>query len=225
MKKVIYIVSMVSIWALVSSCHDKDDPNYQYMPNMYEEVSYESYGNYEVFPGGMEAMPPAEGSVARGWMPYEYEDTYEGLQNAKANLKNPLPYTEDNVNEGKALYTIYCAICHGDKGDGKGTLAEREKILGIPAYNDQGRAITEGSVYHVTYYGINTMGSYATQTTEKELWQINHYVMDLKDQLDGEPKREFVDAATNEIEMGADQIDTTTINTEMNLSEETQTEE
>ena len=69
-----------------------------------------------------------------------------------------------NLNKGKELYTIYCAICHGDKGDGKGTLAEREKILGIPAYNDPGRAITEGSVYHVMYYGINNMGSYAAQT-------------------------------------------------------------
>ena len=198
MRNNIQILGSLMLLIILGSCQNKDYRNYQYMPNMYQEVSYEAYGNYEVFPNGMEAMIPAEGSVSRGWMPYEYEHSTEGYQAAKEGLRNPLPYTEDNVNAGKELYTIYCAICHGDKGDGQGTLAEREKILGIPAYNDQGRAITEGSVYHVTYYGINTMGSYASQTTERELWLINHYVMDLKDQLDGKPKRAFDSASTDD---------------------------
>ena len=198
MRNNIQILGSLMLLIVLGSCQNKDYRNYQYMPNMYQEVSYEAYGNYEVFPNGMEAMIPAEGSVSRGWMPYEYENSTEGYQAAKEGLRNPLPYTEDNVNAGKELYTIYCAICHGDKGDGQGTLAEREKILGIPAYNDQGRAITEGSVYHVTYYGINTMGSYASQTTDRELWLINHYVMDLKDQLDGKPKRSFDSESTDD---------------------------
>ena len=46
---------------------------------------------------------------------------------------------------------------------------KREKILGIPSYADQGRVITEGSVYHVSYYGRNTMGSHANQLNEKDL--------------------------------------------------------
>ncbi len=189
----------------LTSCQNTGEPNYQYMPNMYQEVSYEAYGNYEVFPSGMEAMIPAEGSVSRGWMPYEYDNDREGYEAAKTNLKNPIPFTEDNVNEGKALYTTYCAVCHGDQGNGKGILAQREKILGIPAYNDEGRAITEGSVYHVMYYGINNMGSYASQTTENELWQINHYVMILKDKLNGNPERPFENSGSsdNEVQMTA----------------------
>ncbi len=203
MKNITQIVLMTAAVAFLSSCQDKQSRNYQYMPNMYQEVSYEAYGNYEVFPNGMEAMIPAEGSVSRGWMPYDYEDNREGYESAKANLKNPVPFTEDNVNEGKALYTTYCAVCHGDEGNGKGILAQREKILGIPAYNDEGRAITEGSVYHVMYYGINNMGSYATQTTEEELWQINHYVMILKDKLNGAPERAFDDASSTDAQMTA----------------------
>ena len=223
MKNSIQILGSLVMLVLLASCHNKDYRNYQYMPNMYQPVSYEAYGKYEVFPNQMEAMHPAEGSVSRGWMPYEYPDTNEGYQEAKANLKNPVPYTEANLNEGKALYTIYCAICHGDKGNGKGTLAEREKILGIPAYNDQGRAITEGSVFHVTYYGINTMGSYATQTTDRELWLINHYVMDLKADLDGTPKRAFEDETTTEKEDLVVEEEMTDEGQVM--SEETETEE
>lgn len=190
MKSLFKIAGVTLMSLLAVSCFNEKDRNYQYFPNMYKSVGYETYGEYEVFEGSQEAKLPVEGTIPRGWMPYEYDNTTEGYDLAKAELKNPLPYTEDNVNEGKALYTIYCAICHGDKGDGKGTLAQREKILGIPAYDDAGRAITEGSVYHVMYYGINTMGSYAAQTNEKERWQIDHYVMDLKAQLEGKPKRE-----------------------------------
>ncbi|WP_121666803.1 c-type cytochrome [Mesonia aquimarina] len=191
MKSLFKIALLTILVFSMASCFDKDHRNYQFFPNMYESVGYEAYGSYEVFENTQEAKIPVEGSISRGWKPYAFEDTNEGYDSAKATLGNPLPYTEDNVNKGKELYTIYCAICHGDKGDGKGTLAQREKILGIPAYNDAGRAITEGSVYHVMYYGLNTMGSYAAQTNEKERWQIDHYVMDLKRKLDGAPKREF----------------------------------
>lgn len=173
------------------SCMDNSKPNYQYMPNMYETVPYEPYGAYDVFVNEQEAKLPVEGTVSRGWKPYEYENSPEGYAAAKANLENPLPYTEENLNKGEALYTIYCAVCHGDKGDGKGILVEREKILGIPRYDDVGRAITEGSVYHVMYYGLNAMGSYASQTSIEERWLIDHYVMKLKNDLEGGPEMEF----------------------------------
>ncbi len=173
------------------SCMDNSKPNYQYMPNMYETVPYEPYGAYDIFVNEQEAKLPVEGTVSRGWKPYEYENSPDGYAAAKANLENPLPYTEENLNKGEALYTIYCAVCHGDKGDGKGILVEREKILGIPSYDDVGRAITEGSVYHVMYYGLNAMGSYASQTSIEERWLIDHYVMKLKNDLEGGPAREF----------------------------------
>ncbi len=176
---------------LVVSCADKDERNYQYFPDMYEGVGYETYLEYPVFQNGQEAKLPVEGTIPRGWMPYPYQDNMEGRTSAADSLKNPLPYTEDNLNEGKQLYTIYCAVCHGDNGDGKGILAQREKILGIPAYNDAGRNITEGSVYHAMYYGLNNMGSYASQTTIEERWKIDHYVMSLKDKLNGAPERAF----------------------------------
>ena len=189
-KIAIVLIAIISL----GSCQEDNKPNYQYMPNMYESAGYETYGDYEVFEtvtGGSSAMKPAEGSIARGWMPYEIENTNEGKEFAKANLKNKLPFTEETEAKGQELYDIYCGICHGKKGDGNGTLVEREKILGVPAYNDEGRAITEGSVYHVMYYGLNTMGSYASQMTEEEMWMVDHYVMSLKDKLDKKEPRAY----------------------------------
>jgi len=189
-KIAIVLIAIVSL----GSCQNDNKPNYQYMPNMYESVGYEAYGDYEVFEsvtGGSSAMIPAEGSIMRGWMPYEIDNTPEGKAFAKANLKNKVPFTEETEAKGKELYEIYCGICHGKKGDGNGYLVEREKILGVPAYNDAGRAINEGSIYHVMYYGINSMGSYASQMTEEELWMVDHYVMSLKDKLDKKEPRPY----------------------------------
>ena len=63
---------------------------------------------------------------------------------------------------------------------------QREKFLGIPSYADPGRNITEGSIYHVQMYGLNAMGSYASQTNELERWQITQHVLNLMAALKGE---------------------------------------
>lgn len=199
MKNTIKILAVAVVMICFVSCKKDSRPNYQYMPNMYEPVSYETYGEYGVFPGGQEAMLPAKGSIPRGWMPYDYENSNVGYKKAKDTLKNPVRYTKENEEKGKELYNIYCAICHGEKGDGKGTLVKREKILGVPSYDDVGRAITEGSIYHVMYYGINSMGSYASQTNEQERWQIVQYVEKLKADLEGKTQRIDTDVVVTEV--------------------------
>ena len=114
-------------------------------------------------------------------MPYEYENTQEGKALATKELKIPLAVNEENLAKGKELFNIYCAICHGDKGNGKGKLVEREKFLGVPSYAD--RDITEGSIFHVITYGLNSMGSHANQLSQKERWQVADYVLKLKSEL------------------------------------------
>ena len=93
----------------------------------------------------------------------------------------PLDSLEIDIARGQELYGIYCAVCHGDRGDGQGILMEREKFLGIPSYAD--REITPGSIYHVIYHGINAMGSHAGQLNREERWQVTAYVMELKKEL------------------------------------------
>ena len=179
-----YIVVLVLLVGFVS-CQKNSRPNYQYMPNMYESVGYEAYQESDAFANGVEAQLPAEGTIPRGdFMPYEIDNTNEGYDLAKANLKSPLDSTQVDYDKGKVLYDVYCGICHGTKGNGKGKLVEREKILGVPSYDDAGRAITTGSIYHVIYYGKNTMGSYANQLNEEERWQVVAYVEKLKADLE-----------------------------------------
>lgn len=182
MRSFVKILVIAFVFVAVS-CKNDSTPNYQYMPNMYESVGYETYGE-AAFPNGVEAQIPVQGSVPRGYVPFDIDGSTEGYDLAKATLKNPLDSTQVNLDRGKELYDIYCGICHGNKGDGKGKLVQREKILGIPSYDDAGRAINEGSTYHVVYYGKNAMGSYANQLNEEERWQVVSYVMKLKADLE-----------------------------------------
>jgi mono/diheme cytochrome c family protein len=200
MKSLIKLITVVMIFVSVVACNSKSSRNYQYMPNMYESVGYEAYQEADVFDNNMEAQEPAEGTIPRGGhLPLGIAGDNDGYLEAKANLKNPLDPKELEEPEGGQLYDIYCGICHGKNGNGKGILVEREKILGVPSYDDVGRAITEGSVYHVIYYGKNAMGSYKNQIDEKERWLVTDYVMQLKAELEGSSKDTKEDSAVNAV--------------------------
>lgn len=181
MKTLYKIVAIAGVSALTTSCFNKENPNYQLFPNMYESVAYETYSESKAFKNGKAGQLPAEGTIPRGFEPYEYENTADGLAAAKANLKSPLDSLSKDLDKGKELYTIYCGICHGDAGDGKGNLVKREKFLGVPSYAD--RDITEGSIFHVVTYGINSMGSHKNQLTQEERWIVTDYVLKLKSEL------------------------------------------
>ena len=186
MKSLYKIITVLGLSFIATSCFDKSKPNYQFFPQMYESVAYETYTESDAFNSvnglkGIEGQLPAKGSVKRGFVPYEIPNTPEGLLLAKTSLKSPLDSLSLNSEKGKELYNIYCAICHGDKGEGKGPLVKKEKFLGVPNYAD--REITEGSVFHVITYGLNSMGSHANQLSQEERWQVTDYVLKLKTEL------------------------------------------
>ena len=181
MKSLYKIALLVCIAVFVSSCKDNLKPNYQYMPNMYEAVSYETYSESNAFKNGKEGQLPPAGTINRGFEVYDYPNTTEGYELAKANLKSPLDSTSVDLEKAKGLYEIYCAICHGNAGDGKGKLVTQGKYLGVPNYKD--RVITTGSVFHVQQFGLNSMGSYANQMSAHERWLVSAYVMKLKSEL------------------------------------------
>lgn len=179
-KYIQFSVALIVLLGL-TACSSKRERQPQYMPDMYVAVPYEADGTVKVSSNISSNRKPVEGTIARGKVPYEYADTNEGYEKAKEELVSPLAKNEENLDNGKMMYGIYCATCHGTKGDGNGVLSQREKFLGIPNYKD--RDITEGSIYHVIMYGKNLMGSHASQLTHKERWQVVQYVEKLRNDL------------------------------------------
>lgn len=202
LNKILTLSAAVATTAIMlgSCAAEGDDPGYEFMPNMYRSPSYETYAGNALFADSLSARKPVEGTIPRGFVPYEIPNTEEGYQEAYAGLKNPIEATEEVMKEGKELYTIFCTHCHGDKGDGQGILVERDKFAGIPSYADPGRTINEGTTFHVITYGKGVMGSHASQISTEERWKIVHHVMSLQKALMPEGTTEGSEEMDNQTE-------------------------
>lgn len=182
MKNILKLTIVLVVAITLTSCwSDKTQRNYQYMPDMYESVGYETYTVNPNYADGKTTQKPVEGTIARGQVPYDFDGSLEGYEAAKVESTNPLERNEANMENGEAMYGIYCATCHGKTGEGDGELVKRDKFLGVPNYKD--RDITEGSIHHVIMYGKNLMGSHSSQLTAKERWQVTMYVDQLRAEL------------------------------------------
>ncbi len=183
MKSLLKITLSIFVLVALFSCNDNRKRSAQYMADtdMYRPVPYETYGTNPNFKDNLSSQKPVVGTIARGQVPYDYPNTNEAYEEAKLNLKSPLDSVTVDLNRGKNLYNIYCAVCHGRTGNAQSILSERDKFNGVPNFKD--REITEGSIYHVIMYGKGVMGSHASQLRDEERWQVVHYVQNLKNDL------------------------------------------
>lgn len=123
---------------------------------------------------------PRNGSVH-----YYYANTEDDRARAMKEItSNAVALTDKSISNGKALYTMYCAICHGDAGDGSGYLVRDDggKYPAQPAnfLKDEFIASSEGRFYHAIMYGRNMMGSHADKLTYEERWDVIHYIRSLQ---------------------------------------------
>lgn len=193
MRKVTKIASLtlaaLTASFMLSSCGaEGDHPGFEFMPNMYRSASYETYSENPVFENGITAQSNVEGTIPRGFTPFEYENTLEDYLRAGKELENPVELNEKTMAEGKELYQMFCTHCHGKTGDGKGTI--KHPVYGaVPSYADDiaprrnGKpmnAMSAGEIFHTITFGLNAMGPHDTQITQEERWKIVHYVQELQ---------------------------------------------
>ncbi|MGU9937135.1 c-type cytochrome [Empedobacter brevis] len=197
MKKIALLIGLGSI--IITSCSDKKrHASIVYMPDMYYPTAYDPYEkatfgypydeeNSEVpvmsKNHNMSALESVEGAVARtdgDILPWTFKNNNAGYAQAKAVTVSPLNAANKtaDLERGKVLYGQNCAVCHGDAGDGQGSIVKSKAYSGVPTYGE--RDITVGSVYHVIMYGKNAMGSYASQLIPADRWRVAEYVMSLK---------------------------------------------
>lgn len=187
MKKIVLVAILgviISGGLFISSCTDNKHPGLEYMPEMYRSPDYEAYSASPLFSDSMSARHPVAGTIPRGWREMDYPNTNEGYEAAGASLKNPLEPSAANHDEGKRLFNIYCIHCHGEKGDGQGTLSLSTKggeKFPVPSYYDAAhKDLAEGKMFFSITYGKNLMGSHASQISPEERWKIIMHIQDLQ---------------------------------------------
>jgi mono/diheme cytochrome c family protein len=170
----------------------------EYAPDMYHSIPLEGYSQYkneDFTPGGYNtyflasqgnggnAQAPVNGTIARNRMEFyfPYDSSAAGYEAAGLEYKSPIPADAANIAEGKRLFTLFCQHCHGEKGDGNGSIPTAGKFPNPPAYNgDQLKDLPEGKAFFSLTYGKNLMGSHAAQLTPTERWQVIRYVQTLQ---------------------------------------------
>lgn len=196
----------ISLGIGVSSCGytDKSRRNVEYAPNMFYSIPLEPYTQGEentVFEDGLNAQLPPEGTVPReeSWIvqeaysPYPYENTFEGYEAAGEEFFSPINdpafnaeginCTEETFEKGKYLYEVYCVMCHGPNGKGQGKLVTEGVFGNVPSYSSEAlRNLPAGKMFHTLTYGKGIMGSYASQISPKQRWEVICYIQQFQNQ-------------------------------------------
>jgi cytochrome c553 len=154
---------------LVAGCSDmKDQPHHEPL----EKSTF--------FADGRSSRPLVEGSVARGHLRAD-DRIYRGLgSNGHFVQHVPIPVDRALLERGQQRYDIYCAPCHGRRGDGLGMIVRRG-YKQPPSYHSERLRITQdGYIYNVISNGYGKMSSYAAQIKPTDRWAIVAYIRALQ---------------------------------------------
>lgn len=125
-------------------------------------------------------------AIKATYNPYHYADTEPERLRAQAEItSNPLqPTSEEQLKvilaKGKVLYNSYCAVCHGEDGDGEGPVYKGGKYPLQPAMLNTFGSSTDGRFYHAIMYGKNAMLGHADKLSYEERWMVIHQIRNLQ---------------------------------------------
>jgi mono/diheme cytochrome c family protein len=139
----------------------------------------------DFFYDGKAMRDPLEGTVAREdpVAPGALETGREGGAGAfvaaipaAARRAFAVPLEE----RGAERYGIYCAPCHGDRGDGQGMLFHRGGVTSADLRSARLRAVADGELFDVVTHGLGLMPGYAAQVPAADRWAIVAFVRQLQ---------------------------------------------
>jgi mono/diheme cytochrome c family protein len=203
----------------------EEKPPRQFFPDLDDQPKWKPQEKSDFYPDGRTMRQPVAGTVPFGRDPFvtdaaaspwaapfmqEREDLlkedkafYEGVkEDGKSYVdKIPVPVNMDLLKLGQKKFNIYCSVCHGYMGDGKGTVGVQ--FLPAPAnFHDpkfktpdptSPDLVRDGYIFHVARQGkLNTatppsatMPGYAHALTERETWAVVAYIRALQASQEG----------------------------------------
>jgi mono/diheme cytochrome c family protein len=106
-----------------------------------------------------------------------------GLQMVRAaapeTLRNPLPFDKATVSRGEAEYGHFCAMCHGARADGQGTVGQSFYPLPANLRSPEIQRQSDGQLFLVISFGGRRSPPLAHTIAESDRWAIIHYVRSL----------------------------------------------
>lgn len=160
-------------------------PYLDILNDMAVQAKGKAQGTYGWFSGNQELVaerPPVEGTIPQGWFPYHVtEKDADKAAEAAGAIQNPIKPTKAVLLQGKEVFGRICATCHGERGEGDGTIQGPNLFPAPPSlhtakYHDY----PDGRIWHVITQGWSKMPSYAGTVEPDERWAVVHYVRALQ---------------------------------------------
>jgi mono/diheme cytochrome c family protein len=86
-------------------------------------------------------------------------------------MVNPVKPTPEGVTHAKKMYGWDCAVCHGEKGDGKGELSATMKLKD---WTDAAslKDMTDGELFYIIKNGRGQMTGEGDRAKTADLWNL-----------------------------------------------------
>jgi mono/diheme cytochrome c family protein len=175
---------------------------------MAKQPSYRPLEDSSFFADGRASRPLVEGTVARGHLRID-RHLYTGKRGSDGEPARaaavvgagagggvmpltlaqadqpyvdtfPFPLTRAVLERGQQRYTIFCAVCHGAKGNGDGIVVQRGFTAPPSYHTPRLRSVPAGYLFDVATRGYGSMPSYADQIPPRDRWAIVAYIRALQ---------------------------------------------
>ena len=133
--------------------------------------------------GNPQSSVPVYGSAAPGFA-YDRAPTMAAVE-AMSAIPNPVPADARSLDNGRLVFQINCAVCHGPLGRGDGP-ATRFGMAGIGLSTDVTKNRTDGYIFGMIRNGRNLMPSY-NRIEEADRWDVVNYVRALQGRFGTSP--------------------------------------
>jgi len=142
--------------------------------NMKKQANFRPMTPNPHFREGTTARHAPPNTVAHGSV--QAQLTSAALDQIDGQTAAPLPLSRELLERGQSRFQIYCAVCHGPDGYGKGIVVRRG-FPAPPSFHDE-RLVQApiGHFYTVMTRGYGVMYSYADRVAENDRWAIAAYI-------------------------------------------------
>ena len=93
---------------------------------------------------------------------------------------NPVKPTPESQAHAKKVWGYDCALCHGEKGDGKGDVADSMKLT-LKDYTkpDSLKDMTDGQMYDIILKGKGQMPGEEGRAKPDDIWNMIIYIRNM----------------------------------------------
>jgi mono/diheme cytochrome c family protein len=179
----ILIIAVLSIFGLRGRTSLK--PPIEVFPDMDRQAKYHPQDESVLFADGRSDRPVVPGSV-----PFitDMQETYPHLQPKDRFFENtylatgktttgfgtgfPFEIDHDALDRGQQQYNLFCAVCHGQSGNGEGVTKPYGMVATANLLDARIREMPEGEIFNTITNGKNTMRPYGHKIRVEDRWKV-----------------------------------------------------